>query len=166
MLDKRKVKKLVSWVQTHKGKELTADSCWKILLEKSQEGLMGEIFDSSMRYSKVWRNCCQKPLYISCKNSWQKGIFDHTVMNAWVEGIGYIEQLLEFCDGIIDNESDKDTKVLKRILEEDDSELLYRVLKKNVINKQQAKEGIAYVIDAQKSHLVPMFMLKVMGEWG
>ncbi len=166
-LDKRRVKKLAKWVQKNKGKEFSTDDFWRVIGKNihSIEDSSSLLYETPIRYSKLWRICCQKPIYLSCKNQKQRRLYDSVRNNYSLQFGEVLENFLVFCDGVVDNENLNDPSLLYRVLNEDNTELFYKVLKKNVITKKTVQNEIEKVMEQQKTHLIPMLMLKVSGEW-
>jgi len=167
-LDERKLKMLAKWVQNHKRTEFCASDFWNVV-EKNllMEGMhfSNILCDRAIDYSKLWRVCCQKPIYLSLKNRKHRTIYESMNTYGFGSFADIVEDVLNICDGVINNEKISDLSLLERFLEEDNTELLYKSLKKNVINKCMAKEGIEKVIEMKKNHFIPMIMLKINGEW-
>lgn len=106
-LDERRIKTLAKWVQKNKGQELSATDFWRVLedkLELDVQRFRYILFDTSIQYSKLWRICCKKPIYLSMKNATQKRIYDTMRDSDLAEFREMLEEVLSFCDGVVDNE--------------------------------------------------------------
>ncbi len=172
--DKNK-KSLVKWMKKHITQEMSQDDFWRVLahFETRDNGYRPRIYLAyyEREFSQMWRKCCQKPIYVSFQEEIQRNTYLLYTDEKVTSGFGgslvedEVECLLDFCDGVIKNENYRNGVFLKELMENRNKELLYRCLKKNLVNQITAKETIEVAAKEEYYEAIPLLMLKVHGEW-
>ena len=168
-------KYIVKWIRKHRVQELQQEDLWRVLKQFRLEGGAFlpriRLDDELVEYSRIWRACAEKPIYVSLDdevqlNTYYLHIEDQT--DADLFG-GLIEEpinhFLDFCDRVIQNERQGNAMFIENLLSHGSGEMLYRCLKKNVINQKTAKTAMDYAIQWKKYEEIPLLMLKIHGEW-
>lgn len=172
--DKKK-RQIVKWIRKNRVHELKQEDIWRVLKQfrlEAETYLPRIRFDDTLvRFSQVWRACGETPIHLSLNDDIQINTFRlHTEDMSKTIVFGVLEEeavnmLLDFCDGIIHNRKQKNEAFLECLLSGGNKELLYRCLKKNVINQKTAKAGFGYAMEQKKYDVIPLLMLKTHGEW-
>jgi hypothetical protein len=175
-LEKR-FKKLALWVQNHKVGEFSQDDFWRAVVHVMHRKWGHDsinLDEELMSYSRLWRLCCRKPIYISLKNSAQSSLYVRIMngMSGFAFGISgmleEMEQLLDFCDGVVEHDglsSNSKKSLLNEHIAEKNKELFYKCLKKNFFSENDTTYALTKAMEEKAYELIPMLLLKKYGEW-
>lgn len=172
-LNEPQISRLADWIQKHKSKKFDQQDFWRVLKHFYRNNTPDSIFVTTelSRYSRLWRTCTLKPIFISMKDEIQKNTFiyytgyssDRVYFN-YLEDQN-IDMLLDFCDGVVHYERYNNQAWVNLLLQEGNKEMLYACFKKNFINKRMAQNALDTDSANKQCDLVPLLMLKAHGEW-
>lgn len=169
-LTKKEQEALFKWIRKHKEQEFEQKDFWRVLkYHTKQKNSMANYYDVdkiSVEYSHWWRQCCQKPIYLSTQDPMQWNTFEHCADSYGVLSAFYfIRMLLQMCDGMVGKYKYVKDDYLLQMIQENDKELLYECLQKNFVSKEMVKNRMDDVLENQCYDMIPLLLLKCHGEW-
>lgn len=173
LLNKTRTKKLANWIQKNKVEEFDQKDFWRVAKHFYGAGFQNkeyvEVQKNLVEYSKLWRACTLKPIFISMKDEVQKKTFinniQKSIQHTFFDHEKNIRNLLSVCDGVVDYDRFTDAVWVEIFLNSGYKELLYQCAQKNFLNKRMAKSLLNVVVKKQEFELIPLFMLKVHDKW-